>query len=388
MIYFDNASTTKLSTAVIQQLPYLVTNEYGNSSSNHFIGKQASELQEDARNEIANILDCESSYLYFTSGATEAANIVIQGYAKYLLQTGDLRNEIIISSIEHPCVFDTAHSLELLGFRVKHLPVDNYGEISLDRLDSLITDKTALIALIAVNNEVGVIQDINGAAKLTKSRFPEILFLVDLVQLAGKLPFDLDLDFIDSFFMSGHKFGAPKGVGLFYLNDNFRILPTIFGGGQESSYRPGTSNVTNIFLMKVALQSAILSQGDNYLHVHKLNQYLTDELNKYRIKYERTIPIEKSSPYILSISILGQSANFLEINLSKKGICVSTKSACSSNSHKSSRILDALGIERAIASSVLRLSFSHENTLQEVESFVQTLVKIIEVSPSILEKVM
>jgi len=378
MIYFDNASTTKLSNKVLEIFNDVVENQYGNSSSKHFLGKEAYKLQEEGRLEIAKMLNCESSGIYFTSGATEASNIIIQGYSKYLLQTKSPRNEILISPIEHPCVANTAKAMESLGFQVHFLPVNGYGEICFDQLDSLLSSKTALVSVMSVNNEIGVHQDINKLARIVKSKSPETLFLTDVVQSVGKLPFTIDLSKVDSFFISGHKFGAPKGIGLFYLNEDYRILPTIFGGGQESSYRPGTNNSISVHLLKTALDDVLKDQYISYQYISNLNKKVTEELDNHKIIYRRIVPSDKSSPYILSIAILGHSADFLEAKLSDIGICVSTKSACSSQSHKQSRILSALQIDPLVANSTLRLSFSRENTQEEVAFFVRSLAKIIE----------
>lgn len=377
MIYFDNAATTPISPSVARHLVEAYVDIFGNNSSGHAIGKQAEKTLEQARESIASLLGFPKEKIFFSSGATESANIIIQGYAKHLLRTNSKRKEILISELEHPAIYTTVLSLENLGFTMRILPNDEHGIVNQEAMESMLSDQTAMVAIMHVNNETGTIQPINELSKKVKEKDPNILFLTDIVQAIGKVPLNMSPESVDAWFMSGHKIGAPKGTGAFYINSKFRLQPLLFGGGQEGGYRPGTTNVSGAHLLNIAVQDRMDHLQEHAQHAMQLQHQLTEELAKKGIEFKRTIDEKHTSPFILSIVVPGQKSADTIQKLSDQGIYISSRSACSSNSHSKSRILESIKIPMELIDSVLRISFSPENTAEEVHGFVEALSGVL-----------
>lgn len=374
MIYFDNASTTELSDYVKKYIPK--SNEvYGNSSAPHKLGLDSAALLQESRLEMAKLLGVEASSIYFTSGSTEAINLLFQGYARMLQVTNNKRNEIIITKIEHPAVYQSAKYLESLGFVIHELDNDRYGKVNLKDLKNKINNKTALVSIMSVNNETGVIQNMSKIYDIVK-KDPDILLFSDTTQSIGKTDISPYIHNLDAFCVSAHKIGGPKGVGFLYLNSKFRIMPLMFGGGQEKNYRPGTTSTPAVFLMSKALQDVLQNFNHNFKVISEINTYLESELKKANIAYRRTVPQEDSSPYIFSV-ILPIHNNILLVSLSDKNIYVSKRSACSSMSHTKSRILESMSIEGDDIDKVVRISFSHKTKKEEIDVFIKALKEIL-----------
>lgn len=374
MIYLDNAATTHLSPIVLERLTEVYKLYSGNNSSPHISGKRANDQLKTARATIASLLGLNEGQFYFTSGATESINVILQGYARHLKRIGEQhRNEVIVASFEHPAVYNTVMSLKELGFTVHEVMPSRAGLIDVSALESLVTEKTAIVAIMHVNNETGATQSINELARYVKSISRDILFFTDTVQAIGKIPYKYDYSCVDALVMSGHKFGGPKGIGGFYLNPEFRIKPILFGGNQEMSYRPGTVNVPGATLMAIALEEAMTNIENSLRHTEDLNQLMYTEFENLNIEFERVISEELSSPYIASIIIHNKRSETLIEQLSENGICVSSKSACSSTSHKKSRILESMGMPLDKIDNVLRISFSPTTSKEDVVQFVKVL---------------
>ncbi len=378
MIYLDNAATTPISPVVARHLQSAYVDIFGNSSSSHALGKQAEKTLEQARESIASLLGFPKEKIFFSSGATESANIIIQGYAKHLLRTNSPRKEILISEMEHPAVYTTALSLENAGFTMRIIPNGKNGVIDQQALESMLSGHTGIVAIMRVNNETGTIQPIRELSQLVKEKDPGILFMTDIVQAIGKIPLDIAPESVDAWFISGHKIGAPKGTGAFYINSKFRLQPVLFGGGHEGGYRPGTTNVSGAHLLSISIQDSIEHLEKHAQHARTLQYHLVSELTKNRIEFKRTIEAEHSSPFIFSIIVPGQKSADTIQKLSNQEICISSRSACSSNSHSKSRILESLNMPTELIDSVLRISFSAENTAEEVETFAKALGSIVQ----------
>ena len=376
MIYLDNAATTALSPYIKSILSDTYSRLYGNNSSPHKIGKESNAALESARVSIAELFGVDSRGIYFTSGATESINLLFQGYTKLLQRNTQPQNEIIISQIEHPAVYQTAHYLKKQGFIVHELKNDNYGRIDTEHLKELLNNKTALVAVMAVNNETGVVQHISDLVDIVKDNNDKTLFFTDTVQALCKIDVTPFTRKVDGFCGSAHKIGGPKGVGFLYLNPKFRALPIIYGGEQELSFRPGTVNVPGIFLMSEALIDRTTHFNVNTKHVTEINTYLEKKLKDYNIEFSRIVPLEQTSPYIVSLSLPIQNDRLLE-SLSERNICVSKRSACSSQSHSKSRILESMGIEHDEIDRIIRVSFSRETTKEEIDAFAQAVQEII-----------
>ena len=376
MIYLDNAATTALSPHVKSLLVDRYDTLYGNNSSPHQAGHVANDSLRTARKKIAEICKVDPNGIYFTSGATESINTLFQGYARLLKRGSSERCEIIISQIEHPAVYQTAHYLGTQGFVIHELKNDTYGRVDMQDLQEKLSAKTALVAIMSVNNETGTIQNIDEIVTAVKAVDEKILFFTDTVQALGKIDVTSFTSKVDGFCGSAHKVGGPKGVGFLYLNPKFRSLPLIFGGDQELSYRPGTVNVPGIDLMAEALEDRFLNVEANATKVKNINAHLESELHKSNIAFKRVISIELASPYIFCMSLPINNDKLLE-KLSKRGICISKRSACSSQSHSKSRILESMNIPGDEIDRIVRVSFSPETTKEEMTIFVENVAEIL-----------
>ncbi len=364
--YFDNSASYPVSPSVIELLQQAYAEMFANPASSHKLGQQAFDKVNKARLDIATLFGAPQGSIYFSSGATEAINILMQGYASFLQMTHSARNEIVISSIEHLSVHNTAQALKQKGFVVKLAPVDSNGIVTEEALLNTLTDKTALVCIISVNNEIGTIQPINELARQVKEKDTGIIFITDSAQALGKAVRSYDLKVVDAFFGSGHKIGAPKGCGFFYLNPAVRILPITFGGGQESGYRPGTVDPVLSTLLAKALKESVDNLDANYAYVAQLNTALCDHLSRLGVSFKRVVDQQLASPYICSLIFPDIKGNRLIAELSKRDYYISGGSACSSSCGTKSRIIEAIGRSDVDAMGVVRISFSIHNKLDDV----------------------
>jgi len=369
--YFDSAASMPICPRAL--LNTLTKINHGNPSSAHLPGNLAKKSINSTRLQIADYIGGNPDQIYFTSGATEAANILIQGYVSYLVNSSNSRNEIVVSSIEHPAVFQTAYAMQSKGFVVREISCNEWSEINCNEIEKLVSAKTAMVCIMAVNNETGAIQPVNEIARQIKQIDSDVFVICDAVQLFAKLDVKLDLQFVDAFFMSGHKIGADKGIGFFYLNNRFPILPLMYGGAQEQSYRPGTENVYGITLLGEALMENLRNYDSAIRKIRQLAKHLIDRLDFLQVNCVRLVPDEKSSPYILSLAFPGTSSASMMRDLTTSGFYISQGSACSSHSMMPSRILSAMCLPNEIIKSTIRISFSCENTLAEVEQLADHL---------------
>lgn len=363
--YFDSAASMPIFPRAL--LNTLTKINHGNPSSAHLPGRQAKKIINNTRLQIADYIGGDPDQIYFTSGATEAANILIQGYISYLINNSSFRNEIIVSSIEHPAVFQTAYAMQSKGFIIREISCNEWGEINCNEIERLVNEKTAMVCIMAVNNETGAIQPVNEIARQIKKIDSDVFVVCDAVQQFAKLDVKPELQVVDALFMSGHKIGADKGIGCFYLSNRFPILPLMYGGVQEQSYRPGTENVYGIALLGEALMESLRNHDSTIGKVRQLARHLISRLDFLQVNYVRLVPDEKSSPYILSLAFPGTSSASMMRDLTTSGFYISQGSACSSHSMAPSRILSAMRLPNEIITSAIRISFSYENTLEEVD---------------------
>lgn len=376
MIYLDNAATTPLSPIVRRQTLSVYDKLFANSSSPHPAGNQSNLAVTQARASLAKALGVEKAGVYFNSGATEGINTYFQGSARISPQRNALKNEVIISQIEHPAVYQTAMFLKSIGFVVREVKGDSNGKVDLDDLRNLMSNKTAYVAIMAVNNETGIIQDINAISEVIKSINKDAILFVDIVQAFGKIDVREFSSNADVMCFSAHKFGGPKGVGGLYINPTIRPFPIFYGGDQEGSFRPGTINAPSIALMAQAAEDRLHNLSKNNEHVRNLKIKMLSTLKEKGAKFRQIVPMEFSSNYILSISQPLKS-DILLSELAKFEICISKRSACSSSSHSKSRILESLGIQDHEIDRIVRISFSPENTEEEVETFCHVLTNTV-----------
>ncbi|MDO5689181.1 MAG: cysteine desulfurase NifS [Tissierellia bacterium] len=372
-IYLDNAATTRVSPEVLEaMMPYL-TDLYGNPSSIYQLGGKSKVAIENAREVVADSIGAERKEIFFTSGGSEADNWAIKGVAEAYGAKG---NHIITSKIEHHAVLHTCEYLEKNGFEVTYLDVDENGFISLEALESAITDRTILISIMFANNEIGTIQPIEEIGRIAKER--GVLFHTDAVQALGVLPIDVNQMNIDLLSLSGHKIHAMKGVGALYIRSGIKLPNLIHGGAQERRRRAGTENVAAIVGLAKAVERSTDDREARNAKLTTLRDYLierlTTEIEEVRLNGD---PIRRL-PNNVNLCFRYIEGESLLLMLDMEGICASSGSACTSGSLDPSHVLLAIGLPHEIAHGSLRLSLGEENTEQELDYVVERLKEIVQ----------
>ena len=313
--------------------------------------------------------------MYFTSGGTESDNMALIGAARANKRAG---NHLITSSIEHPAIINTMRFLEEEeGFRVTYLPVDQYGRIRLDALKEALCEDTILVSIMYVNNEVGSVQPIQEAASIVKAYNKDILFHVDAVQGFGKYKIYPKKLKVDMCSISGHKIHGPKGVGALYIGENVKIRPIVYGGGQQHDMRSGTENVPGIAGLGVAAKMMYQNFDEKVEHLYQLKERMAEGLSKIDDVVINGMPVREGAPHILSVSFLGIRSEVLLHTLEDRNIYVSAGSACSSHKRKPSATLSAMGMSNAQIENTVRISFSEENTFEEVDYCLEVLNEVL-----------
>ena len=374
--YLDNSATTRAFDEVARLVSKIMTEEYGNPSSVHHMGTVAGNRLFDARETIASTLKVDPSEIVFTSGGTESDNLAIMGAAKANAWRG---KHIITTSVEHPAVLETCMELKRQGYDITLLPVDKEGRISLSDLKEAIRKDTILVSVMMVNNEIGAIEPIEEIGKLLKSVDPAIVFHVDAVQGYGKLlirPRSMNIDLLS---VSGHKIHGPKGVGFLYIKKGTKIAPVCFGGGQQKGMRSGTENVPGIAGMALAAKMCYENFDEKINRLYDLKKYLTEQLEERITDIKINGPKDREgAPHIVSVSISGLAAETILNMLSSKEVYVSAGSACTSNNPHVSDTLQAIGLERNLLESTIRISMSLETTKEEIDYLLETLAPQVE----------
>ena len=371
-VYLDNNATTKVDEEVVKaMLPYF-SEYYGNPFSLHLFGAETGKAVSEARQTIADILKAKPSEIIFTASGSEADNLAIRGIAKAYKHRG---KHIITSTIEHPAVKNTFMDLMEDGFEVTMVPVDENGVMIMDEFKKALREDTILVSVMHANNEVGTFQPIEEIAKITKER--KIIFHVDAVQTMGKVEIYPEKMGIDLLSFSGHKFHAPKGIGVLYKRDGVRLARIITGGNQEGKRRPGTSNVPYIVGLAKALQMAVANMKEEWNREETLRDYFEDEVSKRIPEIKINGKGARRLPGTSSITFKYLEGESMLLNLSLKGIAVSSGSACSSDSLQPSHVLLAMGIPAEFAHGTLRFSLSKYTTKEEIDYTIESLVEII-----------
>ena len=372
-IYLDNASTTYVSSEVLNEMMPCFNALYGNAGSLHSFGRSAMAIIDKARDRVKEGINAaKATEIYFTSGGTEADNMAILGVAHAYSNKG---KHIITSQIEHHAVLNACKELEKEGFEVTYLPVDQHGLVSLPDLLDAIRKDTILISIMAVNNEVGTIQNIKTIAKIAHDY--DIIFHTDAVQAIGQIKIDVQDMEIDLMSISAHKIHGPKGVGALYVKSGIRFDPITFGGNQERGKRSGTENVPGI----AGLGKAVEIATKNYLITNKklknIRDYFLDKLAENVEYYQINGHMHQKSNAILNISFYGIEGESLLMLLDLAGICVSTGSACTSKVLEPSHVLKAMKIPDDIAQGSIRFSFGTNISKADVDYVVEELAKAV-----------
>jgi len=371
-VYLDNNATTKVDEEVVKAMIPYFSEYYGNPFSLHLFGNETGLAVTQARQTIADILKAKPNEIIFTASGSEADNLAIRGIAKAYKHRG---KHIITSTIEHPAVKNTFMDLMEDGFEITMVPVDENGVMIMDEFKKALREDTILVSVMHANNEVGSFQPIEEIAKITKER--KIIFHVDAVQTMGKVEIYPEKMGIDLLSFSGHKFHAPKGIGVLYKRDGVRLARIITGGNQEGKRRPGTSNVPYIVGLAKALQMAVANMKEEWNREETLRDYFEDEVSKRIPEIKINGKGARRLPGTSSITFKYLEGESMLLNLSLKGIAVSSGSACSSDSLQPSHVLLAMGVPAEFAHGTLRFSLSKYTTKEEIDYTIESLVEII-----------
>lgn len=372
MIYFDNSATTKPYPEALATYTEVATRIWGNPSSLHNLGSQATRILEASRKQIAELIGKKADEIYFTSGGTEGDNWILKGVA---FEKAPYGKHIIVSDIEHPAIKESAAWLKTQGFEVDYAPVDARGFVKVDALANLLRLDTTLVSVMAINNEIGSIQPIHDIAALLEDR-PTVSFHVDAVQALAKVATEVYLpERVDFATFSSHKFHGLRGVGFVYIKEGKKITPLLTGGGQEKEMRSTTENVAGIAATAKALRLAMENQEAFASKTQQMKEVIRKELANYP---DVTIfsGEDHFAPHILTFGIKGVRGEVVVHAFEEFDIYISTTSACSSKAGKPAGTLIAMGVDKSIAQTAVRLSLDLENDMSQVEQFL-TKFKLI-----------
>jgi len=377
-IYLDHAATTPVRDEVLEVMQQFFAEIYGNPSSIHRAGRQASVLLERSRETLAALLNARPGEIIFTSGGTESDNAAVRGIAlARRASTG--ANRLIVSAVEHKAVLETAEDLrDRFGFQLDILPVDGEGQVSIDDVASALGDgrNVALVSVMYANNEIGTIEPIAEIGSLCRSL--GVPFHTDAVQAGGKLPLDVEALQVDALSLGAHKFYGPKGVGLLYLRSGTPFWPQMTGGGQERGRRAGTENVPLIAAMAKALELAEQERVEEEKRLRDLRDHLIGALLESIEGVRLTGAREKRLPNHVSIVVEGAEAEGMLIALDLAGIAASSGSACASGAHRPSHVLEAIGLPPHLAAGALRFSLGRSTTADDIDYLQKILPKIVQ----------
>jgi cysteine desulfurase len=374
-IYLDHNATTPLRPEVLEEMMPYLTGHFGNPSSIHWAGRMVSGALEKARERVAALLGVLPSEIVFTSCGSEADNFAIKGAASVLHARG---RHIITTCVEHPAVLESCRALEKMGWQISYLPVDGEGQIDLEQLVSLINKETVLISVMWANNETGNLYPVAKIGEIAREH--GIKFHSDMIQAVGRVGLDVKSAGLDLAAISGHKFGAPKGVGALYIRTGTLLEPLIHGGSQERNRRGGTSNVAGIVGLGAASEIASRELEETALRVRQLRDQLEDGLFAAipDLHLNGAVDRDLRLPNTLNLSFSGISGESLLLNLDLKGVAASSGSACSSGTLGASHVISAMGVDPLIAQSSVRFSLGRQNTPEEVTYVLEVLPGIVE----------
>jgi cysteine desulfurase len=377
-IYFDHAATTPVDEQVLDTMLPFFKSEYGNADSIHQFGQRAKVALEDARESVAGIINAEPSEIIFTCGGTESNNAAIKG----AFEVSGNKMEIISSPIEHHAVFHTIECIKRQGGKPVYLTPDQNGFITAEQVRDAISENTAMVSLMHVNNELGTINPIKDIAAVCREK--GVPFHSDGVQSAGKIPVDVKDLGVDFLSISGHKIYGPKGVGVLYVRNGSPWVPWMTGGSQERRRRGGTSNIPGIVGLAKALEIITARMEDHRSHYLELRKYLIQKMDLvFGNLYQINGPADGGVPHIINIGLKQTGDTKLDgemllLNLDIEGICVSNGSACTSGAVEPSHVLTGIGLDEDIADSSIRISFGKDNTIREIDRFVEALQGVLD----------
>ena len=372
-VYMDHNATTPVHPEVLEAMMPFFKDQFGNSSSIHWAGRQVRKYLDEAREKVAGLLNAFPEEVIFTGCGTESDNMAIKGVA---LGSKEKGNHIITTRVEHHAVLNTCQFLEKTGCEVTYLPVDSEGMIDLEELRRAIKNQTILITIMFANNETGTVFPVKEIGEIAREK--GVVFHTDAVQAAGKLPIDLKQMDVDILSLSGHKLYSPKGIGAQYIRTGTKLAPLIHGGSQERSRRAGTENIPYIVGLGKACEIAQRDFAKRRAHLLALRDRLQQEIIRRIPEVKLNGHPTKRLPNTLNMSFLFIEGESLLLNLDLEGIAVSSGSACTSGSLEPSHVLLAMGIPHEIAQSAIRFSLGWANTEEDVNYVLDVLPAIVQ----------
>lgn len=369
--YLDNGATTVVSKAAVQAMQDVYLTTFGNPSSMHRMGVEAEKLLKQSKRILAKMIKATPEEIIFTSGGTEANNLAIRGY---LSHSSCRKKHIITSVTEHPSVLNVFKTLENEGYDVTYLSVDEEGYINLETLKNALTDQTALVSIMYVNNEIGTIQPLSDISKIIKTHSSAV-FHVDAIQALAKIECHVKKHGVDLMTFSSHKIHGPMGVGALYIKKGLQLKPLIIGGSQEKAIRPGTENLPGIVGFTVACEEAVRDFNKNLEHLKTLKTHFIQEV--LDIPLTKLNGPEDGAPHIVNVSFPKMRGEVLLHVLESKEIYVSTGSACSSKNKSYSHVLEAIGLDDAHKEGAIRFSFSKYTTKDILDYALRVLKESI-----------
>lgn len=372
-IYLDHYAATPLHPAVKEAMIDQIEHIFGNPSSDHEIGQKASQALEQARSQVAALINAEPQEIIFTSGGTESVNHALKGVAMALREQG---RHIITSNIEHKAVLNCLRTLRLLDYRLTSLDVDSLGRVDPAAVEKAITDDTVLITIMLGNNEIGTIEPIAEIGQIARKR--KIAFHTDAVAAAGIIPIDVKELGVNLLSLAANQFYGPSGVGALYIRKGTKIWPLLEGGGQENRRRAGTENLTGIVGLGRAAELARLEMQDRLTHLKGLRERLIGGLQA-RIPHLRfNGHPTQCLPHLISVSVEYIEGESLMLMLDEEGICLATRSACASGSLRASHVLLSTGLDHATAQGTLLITLGRDNSAADID-------RVLEVMPGIVQ---
>ena len=365
-VYVDNAATTPVFPEAVQAMSDLMLSHYGNPSSLHSMGQDAKMRLEKARKQVADLVNADSSQIYFTSGGTEADNLAILGTAR-----AKGKGHIITTAIEHHAVLDACRYLEKHGFDLTVLPVDEDGLISVEQVKEALRPDTILVTIMHANNEVGSVNPVEEIGAVLKNH--PAVFHVDAVQSVGKIPVDVKAIDCDMLTFSSHKINGPKGIGALYKRDGFEVEPLVYGGGQEKKFRSGTENLPGIVGFGVAAQKTAEVFEESTAQWQKMRDHFFERVQKEIPAVKINGSLTHRLPHNINVSFAYIEGESLLLYLDMAGICCSSGSACTSGEAAASHVLTAMNIPEEYLNSAVRITLGRGNTMEDIDYIVDVL---------------
>lgn len=372
-VYLDNSATTRVRSEVLQQIIEINESFYGNPSSLHRMGLQIEKKITEARKHVAKVINAKPEEIFFTGSGTESNNIAIMGH----LVNVEKRHNIITTKIEHPSVYNVFEHLKD-KVEVRYLEIDTMGKVKLDELAAFVDENTLLVSIMHVNNELGIVQDLDKIIKIIKEKNKSTKIHVDAVQSYGKIKIDINKILVDTIAFSSHKIHGPKGVGGLYIRTGLKLRSLTYGGGQEKAVRPGTENTPGIVGFGKACELVLNNFNEENNKLTELKKLyakrLVEEIEEVKINSSLE---DDGAPHILNVSFKSVRGEVLLHYLEQKGIYVSTGSACSSKA-KNNRILEAIGLDKSYLDGTIRISLGYFNNFDEVEYVVENIKQSVD----------